>query len=73
MNTTNLDTKTRPAVIIRRIECAARLGVSLSTLDRLVKQERIAKPARIGARSVGWPESYLDSLIAGTTNTDTHK
>lgn len=73
MKTTTLDTKTRPAVIIRRIECAARLGVSLSTLDRLVKQERIAKPVRIGARASGWPESYLDSLIAGTTNTDTHK
>ena len=59
--------------IIRRAQVAERLGVSLSTLDRLVKQDRICKPARIGARAVGWPESYLDSLIAGTTNTDTHK
>lgn len=69
MKTTTVDTKTRPAAIIRRIKFAARLGVSLSTLDRLVKQGRIAKPVRIGARASGWPESYLDSLIAGANPT----
>lgn len=59
--------------IIRRIKFALRLDVSLATLDRMVKQGRIAKPVRVGARAVGWPESYLDSLIAGATNTDTDK
>ena len=59
--------------IIRRAQTAQRLGVSLATLDRMVKQERIVKPVRIGARAVGWPESYLDSLIAGNNTQQTQK
>ncbi len=56
----------KPAVIVRRIECASRLGVSIATLDRMVRDGRIIKPTKIGARASGWPESYLDSLINQT-------
>ena len=67
----NATTRTtqKPEVIIRRIECAARLGVSIATLDRMVRDSRIIKPTKIGARASGWPESYLDSLINQTIPT----
>lgn len=60
----------RPAVIVRRIECASRLGVSIATLDRMVRDGRIIKPTKISARASGWPESYLDSLINQTISTN---
>lgn len=50
---------------IRRKEAAAKLGVSIATLDRWASTGHICKPSHIGARSSGWPESYLDALIAG--------
>lgn len=53
---------------IRRKEAAAKLGVSIPTIDRWASTGRIRKPAHIGARSSGWPESYLDSLIANSLN-----
>ena len=60
----------KPALFIRRIPCAARLGVSLSTLDRMVCEGRIIKPTKIGARASGWPESYIDNLINQSASTN---
>lgn len=51
---------------IRRKEAAEKLGTSIASLDRWVREGRICKPSHIGARASGWPESYLDALIAGT-------
>ena len=50
---------------IRRKEAAARLGISIATLDRWAAIGRVCKPSHIGPRASGWPESYLDALIAG--------
>ncbi len=58
---------------IRRKEAAAKLGVSIATLDRWASIGRICKPSHIGSRASGWPESYLDSLIAGSFNTNPAK
>ena len=58
-----------PARIIRRIESASRLGVSIATLDRMVRTGKIKPPTKIGERSSGWPESYLDGLINEAFNT----
>lgn len=55
--------------IVRRKEAATKLGVSIATLDRWAQLGRIRKPSHIGGRSSGWPESYLDSLIAGSFDT----
>lgn len=55
---------------IRRKEAAKKLGIGISTLDRWASDGRIRKPSHIGPRASGWPESYLDELIAGT---DTQK
>ena len=52
---------------IRRKDAAKKLGTSIASLDRWVREGRICKPSHIGARASGWPESYLDSLIAGLT------
>ena len=64
-----------PAVIgnrfVRRKEAAEKLSISLATLDRWAATGRIRKPSHIGARASGWPESYLDLLIAGTTEQPT--
>ena len=53
---------------IRRAEAAKKLGVSIPTLDRWASIGRIRKPAHIGGRASGWPESYLDALIADSLN-----
>ena len=53
---------------IRRKEAAKKLGISIASLDRWAAEGRICKPSHIGARASGWPESYLDALIAGTAN-----
>lgn len=52
---------------IRRKEAAKKLGISIATIDRWASEGRICKPSHIGPRASGWPESYLDSLIAGNT------
>ena len=54
---------------IRRKEAAKKLSISLATLDRWASIGRICKPSHIGGRASGWPESYLDSLIADSLNT----
>lgn len=58
---------------IRRKEAAKKLGIGIATLDRWASEGRICKPSHIGPRASGWPESYLDALIAGSANTNTHK
>jgi len=57
---------------IRRKEAAKKLGIGIATLDRWASEGRICKPSHIGPRASGWPESYLDALIAGSANTVTH-
>ena len=65
-----MSSKQNPVVtgnrFIRRKEAAEKLGTSIASLDRWVREGRICKPSHIGARASGWPESYLDALIAGT-------
>ncbi len=51
---------------IRRKDAAKKLSIGIASLDRWVREGRIRKPSHIGARASGWPESYLDSVIAGT-------
>lgn len=49
--------------LVRRAEMAARLGVSTSTLDNLVRRGAIPPAMRVSTRVVGWPESELLSVL----------
>lgn len=52
--------------LVRRAEMAARLGVSTSTLDNLVRRGAIQPAVRVSTRVVGWPESVLISMLKTT-------
>jgi predicted DNA-binding transcriptional regulator AlpA len=60
----------KPITFIRRKPAAARLGVSLATLDRMVRRGNISKPTRIAERATGWPESYIEDFIASKFTTE---
>lgn len=49
--------------IIRRAKAAPMLGVSINTLDRMVKDGRLPEPLRFGPRIVGWREQTLLDLL----------
>lgn len=54
--------------VLRPKDAAEYLGVSRSTLYRLVLTEKLAAPRRISARVTGWPvsdlKSYVDSMAS---------
>ena len=54
----------KEARIVRRTEVARRLGIATITLDRWVQRGLIHQPNRYGTHVTGWPESYIDSLVA---------
>ena len=49
--------------ILRRKEVLLVLGVSSATLHRRLKDGSIQAPLRLGPNSVGWRESYIQSVI----------
>lgn len=51
-------------IILRRKQATARSGYSRSTIYLRISQGLWTKPVALGARSVGWPESEVDALIA---------
>lgn len=50
--------------IIREPEVMRRTGLSHSTIWRLRKLDRFAKPLRISTSAIGWLASDLDSWLA---------
>lgn len=55
------------STIIRRFQCATHLGVSISTIDRMINDGRLPRPIRISARAVGWPLTVIDQFIKNQT------
>ena len=54
--------------ILNKVETASLIGVSVSTLDRMVKRGDFPKPLRLSLRRVGWPLSVVLSWIASRPN-----
>lgn len=50
-----------------RAQVCQTLGVSASTLDRMVKSGRFPSPIRIGVRRIGWRETDVAAWVAGAT------
>jgi len=50
--------------ILNKKQVAAMVGVSLSTLDRLVGRLEFDKPRQLSPRRVGWALSYVQAWIA---------
>ena len=50
--------------ILRRKEVEKRTGLPRSTMYHRIKEGTFPKPLKLGARSVGWLESEIESWIA---------
>ena len=44
-------------------ELAKRLGVSRSTLHRMVKDGNIPEPMKLGTRRIGWRDATIDEWL----------
>ena len=53
--------------IWRKSGVCARLGVSKSTLERLIKTENFPQPVKLGTRAVGFLESEIEEWIEART------
>lgn len=51
--------------ILRRKAVLEMLGISSATLHRRLKDGSIQAPLRLGPNSVGWRQSYIESVIDG--------
>lgn len=56
--------------IIRLPEVLARTGLGKTTLYRKVGEGQFPRPARIGARAIGWYASEIDAWIAARPRTN---
>lgn len=52
-----------PTRIIRRHPLAEMLGISLSTLARMVRDQTFPAPIRLSAQAVGWDMSEVESWL----------
>ncbi len=50
--------------VVRLPDVLARVGLSRSTLWRLIKAGQFPKPIKLGGRAVGWIEEEIDEWIA---------
>ncbi len=56
------DTMPKAGGMARAKQCAAFLDIGKSTFDLYVKQGRIRKPVKMGARVSVWPAEYIRGL-----------
>lgn len=54
----------QPKRLVRPQATADRLGISKTTLYRLVKAGKLPVPVRISSQCTGWPEDVIDTFIA---------
>ena len=50
--------------ILNKKQVAAMIGVSISSLDRMIKRGEFDQPRQLSPRRVGWPLSYVQAWIA---------
>ncbi|AOE49263.1 helix-turn-helix transcriptional regulator [Kangiella sediminilitoris] len=53
----------QPHRVLRLKDVMAKLGVSRSTVYKLVADNKLPKPISLGARSIGWIEKSIDSWL----------
>lgn len=53
--------------IIRQKDLATLLGVSLDTIKRWKREQRLPAAIQIGPRAVGWRMSTIEAFIAART------
>lgn len=56
-------TPKKPQRLLRRRDVAARLGVSLPTLYRMIDRGDIPRPVQLGPRAVRFRSEEIDALI----------
>lgn len=52
-----------PSRILRRKEVEAMIGLSRSTIYKLISQEIFPKPVQLGTRAVGWRLSDIEAWL----------
>jgi len=50
--------------IVSKRETARVVGVSLSTLDRMIRRKEFPRPLQLSVRRVGWPSSSIRAWIS---------
>jgi prophage regulatory protein len=53
----------RTVSILRRVQVQERVGLSRSSIYKLVKEGKFPKPVSLGARAVGWRDSHIDQWL----------
>ena len=56
--------------VLRMPEVLSRIGLSRSTLWRLIRAGEFPRPIRLGRRSVGWIEYDVEAWIKSRSLTD---
>lgn len=59
-----MNSETKPRRLLRRCSVLDRVCLSKTELHRRIKSGTFPAPIKIGARSVAWTESSIDSWIA---------
>lgn len=62
-----LPSQYQPKRLVRPKATADRMGISKTTLYRLIKAGKFPKPIRISDQATGWPEEVIDAWIASRT------
>ena len=56
--------------VLRLREVLERVGLSKSTLWRLIKARQFPRPINLGPRAVGWIEEEVDEWISSRTRAE---
>lgn len=51
--------------LLPRREVEQRTGLSRASIYRLMRRGELPEPIKVGPRAVRWPESEIDSWLAG--------
>ena len=51
------------SVLYRRCDVAALLGISISTVNRWIKENKLPKQTKFGSRFVAWRKEIIDAWI----------
>jgi predicted DNA-binding transcriptional regulator AlpA len=50
--------------IMNKEQTASLIGVSVSTLDRMIRRKKFPQPLQLSPRRVGWPLSLIQAWIS---------
>ncbi len=58
-----MQNQSQPKRAIRETEVRVKIGLSHTTIWRLVREDKFPKPFRIGKRAVAWNEADVDAWL----------